>query len=44
VEVVHEKAPMALGPRPADGEQGVLVRNILEAEKNLKVWAGCERV
>mmetsp|Transcript_13605 Transcript_13605/g.29130 ORF Transcript_13605/g.29130 Transcript_13605/m.29130 type:complete len:548 (+) Transcript_13605:262-1905(+) len=37
VEVVHEQAPVAVGPgRDLGGEQGVLVKNILEAEKNLK--------
>ncbi len=40
VEVVHEQRPVALGPGRDDGEQGVLVKNILEAEAALKVRAG----
>ena len=39
VEVVHEQRPVALGPGRDDGEQGVLVKNILEAEAALKVSA-----
>ena len=36
VEVVHEQAPVAVGPN-VGGEKGVLVKDILEAQKNLKV-------
>lgn len=42
VEVVHEARPVALGPRSSDiGEKGVLVKDILEAEEDLKK-AGAE--
>ena len=35
-QVVREQAPVAIGFVPG-GEQGVLVKNILQAEKDLKV-------
>lgn len=41
-QVVHEQRPVAVGAVP-EGEQGVLVKNILEAEKALKVWGGLGR-
>ena len=35
-QVIREQAPVAIGMVPG-GEQGVLVKNILQAEKDLKV-------
>ncbi len=37
VQVVHEAVPVAIGASRDGGEQGVLVKNIREAERNLKV-------
>ena len=39
VEVVHEQAPVLTGGSAMTGEQGVLVKDILAAEKGLKVGA-----
>jgi hypothetical protein len=36
LQVVHEARPVAVGAARGEGEGGVLVRNIIEAEKNLK--------
>lgn len=36
VQVVHEATPVAIGAGREAGGEGVLVRNIMDAEKNLK--------
>ena len=37
LQVVHEAVPVAIGASRDVGERGVLVKNIMDAEKNLKV-------
>lgn len=43
MEVVHEQTPVLTGNSNLIGEQGVLVKDILAAEKGLKVGYGYKR-